>query len=233
MTLRITWRYVVAFAALTMLCGTSHEFAHHFAGAALCGGFGTKTFNSFTLAAGCDASVVKRYWAALAGPVFTFGLMWAGYVMLRSKSEPRRMMGFALVFANFPVNRMLFVLLGQNDEQYAGRLMFGRHPLVFWLTVVVVWGVCLPPLVEAFQQLRNQPRIAWFAAFFLLPFCFVVVFAGVLEEFVLLRHPVMATGVLGIPYLILLVEALSVVTFEVEKKWLTVGPAVEMRAIGR
>ena len=50
MQLRVGWRYLVAFAALTILCGTSHEFAHHFAGALVCGEFGSKTFNSFPLA---------------------------------------------------------------------------------------------------------------------------------------------------------------------------------------
>jgi hypothetical protein len=60
MQLRLTWRYVLAFAALTILCGTSHEFVHHFAGAAICGGFGVKTFNSFDLAPGCDANPLSR-----------------------------------------------------------------------------------------------------------------------------------------------------------------------------
>ncbi len=219
----MSWRYVVAFAALTMLCGTSHEFVHHFTGAALCGAFGTKTFNSFTLAEGCDADVMKGYWAAMAGPIFTFGLMWVGFVMLRSGREARRLMGLALVFANFPINRMLFVLLGSNDEQYASRMMFGRSPMVFWLTVAGVWAVCLPPLVEAFRQLRNRPRVAWGLGFFMLPFLFVVVFAGFLEYFVLLKWHVLAMPVLGVPYLILLVEVVCVVMFEVFKPALVAG----------
>src|SRR5437867_3921818 len=99
--LRLTWQYVTAFAALTILCGTSHEFAHHFAGAAVCGAFGTKTFNSFQLAPGCEANP-WRLWPTVAGPLFTFALMWWGMSLLRGAGEGSRRLGFALVFANFP-----------------------------------------------------------------------------------------------------------------------------------
>jgi hypothetical protein len=201
-----------------MLCGTSHEFVHHFTGAALCHGFGTKTFNSFTLAPGCDADLTKAYWAAMAGPIFTFGLMWIGFFMLRRPTDAIRYMGFALIFANFPINRMLFVLLNGNDEEYANKLIFGRTPLVFWLTAIAVWAVCLPPLIAAFNAIRNRPKVAWFAGFLVLPFVFVVLFAGFLETFVLLRHHVLATEVIGVPYLIVLVEVACVVVFEIYKK---------------
>ena len=225
MTISISWRYLIAFAALTILCGTSHEFVHHFAGAALCGAFGTKTFNSFSLAPGCSANVTKAYWAAMSGPIFTFGLMWIGYAMLRRSNSASKRMGFALIFANFPVNRMFFVLLGANDEQYANRLMFGRSHVVFWLTVVAVLAVSLPPVIEAFRQLQNRPKLAWCAGFFLLPFAFVIVFAGLfLENYLLDQHHILASQIIGIPYLILAVEAISALTFEISKPALTAEP---------
>ncbi len=225
MTISMSWRYLVAFAALTILCGTSHEFVHHFTGAALCGAFGTKTFNSFSLAPGCNANVTKAYWAAMAGPMFTFALMWIGYAMLRASISASKRMGFALIFANFPVNRMFFVLLGANDEQYANRLMFGRSPVVFWLTAVAVLAVSLPPVIEAFRQLQNRPKLAWFAGFFLLPFAFVILFAGLfLENYLLDQRRILASQMIGIPYLILVVEAISAVLFEVFKPALIAEP---------
>jgi hypothetical protein len=132
--LRLTWRYVSAFAALTILCGTSHEFVHHFAGAAICGGFGVKTFNSFDLAPGCDANPLS-VWATAAGPLFTFALMWWGLHLLGRADERRRHLGFALIFANFPVNRMAFALAGWNDEQWVARHALGPSRLAFWVTV--------------------------------------------------------------------------------------------------
>lgn len=88
---------------------------HHFTGAAVCGAFGTKTFNSFELAPGCETRPGQLL-AAAAGPLFTFALMGLGAFWLSGGDERRRRLGFALVFANFPVNRMGFVLFGWNDE---------------------------------------------------------------------------------------------------------------------
>ncbi|MDP9017059.1 MAG: hypothetical protein M3N19_01895 [Candidatus Eremiobacteraeota bacterium] len=219
MKISLSWRYLLAFCALTILCGTSHEFVHHFTGAALCGHFGTKTFNSFTLAAGCDSNLVAVYWSAMAGPIFTFGLLWVGYFLLRRADAGSKGLGFALIFANFPINRMLFCLLNSNDEQYANRLLFGNSPLVFWLTIIVIWAIALPPLIEAYRQLENRPKAAWFIGFFVLPFIFVIGFAGLfLEQFLLVDRQVLASSVLGIPYLILLVEILSAVVYEVFRK---------------
>jgi len=226
MTLKLSWRYLVAFAALTILCGTSHEFVHHFTGAALCGAFGTKTFNSFSLAPGCETDITKAYWAAMAGPILTFALMWIGYAMLRRDDPSAKRMGFALVFANFPINRMLFVLLNQNDEQYANKMMFGTSRFVFWITVLGVLAISLPPVIEGFRQLQNRPRFVWIAAFFLLPFVFVILFAGLfLENFLMIQHQILATRIIGIPWLIVLVEVFSAVTFEFFKGALMDGPA--------
>jgi len=154
MQLRVGWRYLVAFAALTILCGTSHEFAHHFAGALVCGEFGSKTFNSFTLAPGCESSA-WRAWPTIAGPLFTFALMWLGAVRLRNPDERQRQLGFALVFANFPINRMGFVLFGWNDEQWVARHEFGASPVAFWLAVAAVWIACLPPLIAAWRAIET------------------------------------------------------------------------------
>ena len=224
--LRLSWQYLVAFAALTILCGTSHEFVHHFAGAAICGEFGYKTFNSFKLAPGCAANP-WRLWATVAGPLFTFALMWWGMALLRGADEGRRRLGFALVFANFPVNRLLYVLLGANDEQWVARQLAGRSAVAFWLTVLLVWAVALPPLVAAARALQNRPRALWVAGFFVLPFAFVVLFAGLfLESYLLLGRRVLAAPVLGVPYLIFLVEILSLATYYAFRKHLTGEAAV-------
>jgi hypothetical protein len=220
---RLTWQYVIAFAALTILCGTSHEFVHHFAGAAICGGFGVKTFNSFDLAPGCDANPLS-VWATVAGPLFTFALMWWGLYLLGRGDERRRQRGFALIFANFPVNRMAFALAGWNDEQWVARHAFGPSRLAFWVTVLLVWAACVPPLVAAYRAIGNRRRPLWFAGFFLLPFAFVVAFAGgFLESYLLLGRRLLATPVLGVPYLLLLVEVVSLALYAGLRKHLSAG----------
>lgn len=221
MQLRITWQYLVTFAALTILCGTSHEFVHHFAAAGICGEFGLKTFNSFSLAPSCAATPVTL-WATVAGPLFTFGLMWWGMFMLRHPDERRRQLGFALIFANFPINRMVFVLMGWNDEQWTAKQLVGNDPAGYWIAVILVWAACVPPLVAAYRAIGNRWRPAWFAAFFVLPFVFVLLFAGMfLENYLLLKLGFLDTPVLGIPLLILLVEILSLLVYYSFKPWIS------------
>lgn len=230
MRLRLTWQYVVAFVALTILCGTSHEFIHHFAGAVVCGGFGSKTFNSFELAPGCAANPLSA-WPTVAGPLFTVALMWWGMFLLGGADERRRRLGFALIFANFPVNRMGFVLFGWNDEQWVSRHTFGPSRVAFWVTVLLVWAACVPPLVVAYRAIGNRGRPLWFTGFFLLPFTFVLLFAGAfLENYLLLGQRVLATPVLGVPYLIILVEVLSLVTYYAFRSHLTLAAEVASAA---
>ncbi|QIL02785.1 hypothetical protein G7078_08325 [Sphingomonas sinipercae] len=219
--LRITWRYLVAFAALTILCGTSHEFVHHFSAAAICGGFGVKTFNSFDIAPGCEAN--PWHWAAtLAGPAFTFGLMWWGALLLRRQSTSDRQIGFALIFANFPINRLFFVLIYANDEYDAAFHLFGRSELVHLLTIAATWLIALPPVVIGYRAIANPKRPLWFAAFFILPFVFVLTFAAVfLENYLLLEKHFLASRVLGVPWLILVVEGLSLAIYYAFRRDLT------------
>jgi hypothetical protein len=231
MQLRLTWRYILAFAALTILCGTSHEFVHHFAGAAICGGFGVKTFNSFELAPGCDANPLSP-WATAAGPLFTFALMWWGLHLLGRADERRRHLGFALIFANFPVNRMAFALAGWNDEQWVARHALGPSRLAFWVAALLVWVACVPPLVAAYRAIGNRRRPLWFAGFFLLPFAFVVAFAGgFLERYLLLDRRLLATPVLGVPSLIVLVEVLSLALYRGLRPHLTAAGARPRAAV--
>jgi hypothetical protein len=135
---KLSLPYVVAFLALTILCGTSHEFVHHFIGAAFCGCFGYKTFNSFTLCPSCAGNRLAFMAATWAGPLFTYGLMWLGVYRLFQPSSASRQLGFALIFANFPINRIGFALIGWNDEQYVTNKIFGHTTLGFWLTNLAI-----------------------------------------------------------------------------------------------
>jgi hypothetical protein len=211
MRVALNRRYIIAFLALTILCGTSHEFAHHFAGAAMCGCFGVKTFNSFHLCASCKGNDPALFISTWAGPSLTYALMWLGALRLRSTSA-----------ANFPVNRLLFVLLGANDEQYVTRTLFGEGSAGYWLTVLAVWAFDVPPLVIAWRAIQNRRRALWFAGFFVLPFIFVILFAGFfLENWLLLKQRFLATRVIGVPLLIMVVEIVSVVLYAVYRDGIT------------
>ena len=221
MNINITWRYVAAFLFLTVLCGTSHEFVHHFAGALVCGEFGYKTFNSFVLPEGCRDNPYKLL-ATAAGPLFTFALLWLGLYRMRRRADEKSLrLGFALIFANFPINRLLFALLGANDEQYIASQLFGKSALAYWTVNLIIWLCAAPPIYFSYKIIKNNLRFLWFAGFFILPFAFVVVFAGLfLENYLLLERKILAGTILGIPYLIMLVEAICLTGYALTKKYL-------------
>ncbi|HEX8169428.1 MAG TPA: hypothetical protein VF824_02680 [Thermoanaerobaculia bacterium] len=173
-----------------------------------------KTFNSFDLCPSCAGNDGAFFVATWAGPLLTYGLMWYGAYRVRRGTEAQRQLGFALIFANFPVNRMLFVLMGWNDEQYVTRTLFGTTPLGWIITVLLVYAFTVPPLVVAYRAIANRRRALWFAAFFTLPFVYVILFAGfVLEEWLLLRQKVLAQRVIGVPLLIVAVEIISLAIY--------------------
>jgi hypothetical protein len=214
MNIRINARYLAAFLALTVLCGTSHDFAHHFAAAAACGEFGHKTFNSFSMAASCEGNTLARTVAVLAGPALTYGLIWYGFSLLRSPDEARRQFGFGLIFANFPIKRMIFALLLTNYEQALARDLIGDTDIVHAAVNGAIWTICLPPLVAAFRAFKSRWKIALYLGFLLLPFAFVVTFAGVfVENYLLLEKHVLAGELFGVPALIFVVEGVSLAIF--------------------
>lgn len=221
MKIKLTWKYLLAFLLLTMLCGLSHEMVHHLTAAAICGCWGYKTFNSFVLCDSC-ANRAFGYWATIAGPLFTFALMWWGWYQLSQKDHKNKQLGFALIFANFPVNRMFFVFINSNDEQWVRRHLFGNDsPIASWITIGLVLACTVPPLIAAYRAINNSRKAIWFLAFYLLPFIFVIVFAGLfLEEFLLLDQKLLANTIVGIPYLLILTEILCVAGYALTKKYL-------------
>jgi hypothetical protein len=205
MKLRITWQYLVAFSALLMLCGSAHEFAHHFTGAAVCRAWGQKTFGTFSLAEGCEANP-RWWWASVAGPIFTFAMLWIGAMLLRRESTGLRSFGFALIFANVPFNRMFVALTGHNDEQWLAHKLYPQSLWTYWVVVAIVWIICVPPLVMAWRAIENRNRLFWFAGFYLLPFAFLPLQGMVFENYLLLSRKVLAQTVYGIPYLVIVVD---------------------------
>jgi hypothetical protein len=198
---------VLGFWALVLLCASAHEFTHHFVGAAVCGGWGQKTFGTFTLADGCGDNPL-RFWATAAGPLFTFALLWVGWFLLTRQEAAKRWFGFTLIFANVPINRMLIALLGHNDEQWMARQMYPDSKLAFWIVILIVWGCCLPPLIAAWRAIENGRRWQWFAGFYILPFALLPLSGAFLENYLLLKEHVLATTVIGAPYLVLVVNAI-------------------------
>ncbi|MFD1470505.1 hypothetical protein ACFQ48_19925 [Hymenobacter caeli] len=204
MKIVLTWRPLLAFAALLFVLAEAHELVHTGLGRLLCGCWGPRDFNVWSLCSTCATGRPYTNLAAtLAGPAFTFAVGWVGYGLLGPRQPAaRQSLGFALVLASVPFARILgAVFLGGNDEVYA-LSKFMAHPAAWALGGALVVLATVPPLVRAWAALRGKGRPWVFLAFFLLPFPFAAaVLLGALNS--LLASGFLATyGILGSPLLI-------------------------------
>ncbi|MGI4833073.1 MAG: hypothetical protein ACRYFK_06375 [Janthinobacterium lividum] len=203
MKIILTWRSLLAFVALLFASGEAHELVHTGLGRLLCGCWGTRDFNVWSLCAACAHRPLTQLAATLSGPLFSFALMWVGYFLMGPRHSARQWsLGFALVFASIPFARILgAVFMGGNDEVYALSkwLPFHQAWALGGAAVLLATG---PPLVRAYAALQPRRRLRVFLGFFLLPtsMLFFVVL-GALNS--LLASGFLATyGVLGSPVLV-------------------------------
>lgn len=233
MRVRLTSPYLLAFFCLAAILGIGHELAHHVAGRLVCGEWGYKTFNSFRLAAGCRENHPDTSWlATLAGPlVFNYIPMWFGLIRMRRPDAGSKLFGLTLVFATIPLFRIVFSAMGANDEPWMVRTLFGDSRLAFWLMNVAIWLLTIPPLVVAWRTIENRHRVLLFLFYLLaLPACVFIVVGLVLENMIV-KHHILSDTLWGMPYLVLVAEALAYLGYHRTKRHL--WRPVPMRAVRR
>ncbi len=217
-TLKITWRYCLAFYCIGMLYVSLHELAHHFTGYLICGDWGYKSFNYFKTA--CDGTT-KSYLATYAGPLFTFAVMYVGaWFLKQGASNYRKHLGFALIFAQIPLQRMTSPFWYMNDEYYATANLFGPTALVYWSVIVVIWVICLPPLIKAYRAIENRFRVLWFL-FYLVVFPYVLVGPFFITlEYLMVKKGFLAQTYIGIGLLFIINEIVTIVLYFMTKKFI-------------
>jgi hypothetical protein len=206
-TLRASWAFVGVCAVLVIVLHEAHELAHTATGRLLCGGWGPRDFNTWALPTGCESLV-----PTLAGPVFSFGVIWIGYLLLGAAVAGQAQPGLALVMSANPFGRLLTAAMGGGDEGVLvrGWLDLSRGPAATSIAFGGVALLCAAPLWRAWQSLEPRHRAPAFLILFLLP----VVITGTLLFLVgnrllargVLAHPVVA----GAPMLIWLVTLAAV-----------------------
>jgi hypothetical protein len=217
-TIKVTWKYCLAFYCLTMLYASLHELVHHFVGFMVCGDWGYKTFNYFSTA--CEDSP-KTHIATYAGPIFTFSVMWIGAYLLKRKASTigQRQLAFALIMGMMPAQRMVMPFFKMNDEYHASALFFGKTTEVYWLVILVVWLFCVPPLITAYKSINNKHKIAWFL-FYLLLFPYILWGPPFgLLEYLLVYKKVMDGTIIGIANLFILSEVITIAGYMITKKY--------------
>ena len=222
MRIQLTAKYLLAFFCLAAILGIGHELAHHVVGFLICGAWGYKTFNSFVLATGCREQHPHTFWlATLAGPVlFNYIPMWIGYFRMRRADAGSRLFGLTLVFATIPVMRVVFSMLGANDEPWMVRHLFGPSRFAFWLMNAVILMLTLPPLIMAWRTIQNRYRPLVFAFLLLALPVFVFFVVGIVLENMIVKQHILSGTLWGMPYLVLISEALAYVGYQLSKQYL-------------
>ncbi|MEM1269881.1 MAG: hypothetical protein AAGI08_07515 [Bacteroidota bacterium] len=191
----LTWRYALALITLTFFLHEAHELVHIFAGWSVCGAFGPRDFNVWSLAEGC-----RVIWPTLIGPAFSFALMWLGAYWLYVETEWKRYLGFALVFTPLPFARILTAAGGGGDEVWALRRILkdqvaNSGTVAEWTGLALVLLLSIPPLIVAYRAIGRRRRWAWFLGFLLIPVAIdLAVVLGALNS-------ILAAGVLAEPWI--------------------------------
>ncbi|HXB43653.1 MAG TPA: hypothetical protein VNV85_06330 [Puia sp.] len=176
MKINFSVTYLLAFLSLLFLVQELHDWSHVLASEWICGCFGTKTFDSWTVCDNCEASGKILVLSILAGPTLTYILVWISWSLMgRGHSAGTKSFGLTLLFAANPFVNILAAFGGGGDITEAMRRLYqnpdgsNRHVVaIFALLIVLVLTV--PPILRAIQMIKgNKEKLILIPAFLLLP----------------------------------------------------------------
>ena len=222
LNLRITWHYLIALLALMICTGELHEQIHITTGYFICGGYGPRDFNAWQTAESC-AMPSLSFLATLAGPLWSYLVMWTGAVLLlTARSTIYRTIGFSLVFAPLPFARIFTAIVGGGDEKVVLRAVTGlTDPLSLKIaTAAIVSLICLPPIVIAWRSISNRFALLYPIAFSVLPLVVLGIYVLTLLNKLLSTGFLSSVFILGTPTLILVHFAVMACVLVLCRNWL-------------
>ncbi|MBS1597152.1 MAG: hypothetical protein JST75_02930 [Bacteroidetes bacterium] len=176
MVIRFNVKYLLGFLALIFFIHECHDWAHFLAGKIVCGCWGIKSFDNWTLCSDCTASAHTQVWIWFAGPLITYIIVWiAWWLMGKQRNSTEQSLGFLLLFATIPFVRILAAMAGGSDETFGLRQLFqhadksNSHTVALGGLILIILLTALP-LLRAFILLRGwTQRILLFPLFLILP----------------------------------------------------------------
>lgn len=203
MRLRIPFAYIVTFMALTFVMHEAHEIVHTSIGRAICGCWGKRDFNVWALCTSCENNPYGVI-ATLAGPVFTFAMIWYGSTFLNStNTNNQKAFGFSLIFANMPFARLFNPIFGGGDEVVVVNTFLQNHDASRIIVLILLILIVAYPLYKAYKIIENKYKIGWFILFFLMPMVLDLLIVlgvmntlldkGVLSNYWILGSPMLVT----------------------------------------
>ena len=213
MKIKLTLGAVIAFIALLFLMHEAHEMVHTAVGRMICGCWGQRDFNVWSLCEGCMEKYPVAVWATFAGPLFTFTMIWMGVYFLSSANTAWRSLGFALIFANIPFARIFTAAMDKGDEVYGLNRLLHQHQLSWVLGLTIVLLFTAYPLWKVYKAINNKNRVGYFILFLLSPMMLdMIIVFGLMNT--LLRNGVLSSDwILGAPVIVTLFTGTMLVIF--------------------
>ncbi|MEO8770525.1 MAG: hypothetical protein ABI402_10585 [Ferruginibacter sp.] len=221
MKIKLTASSIFAFLLLTIVMLELHELVHITVGRMICGCWGMRDFNAWHLCEGCGEIHSWAWLATLAGPLFSFALMWLGMWLLYAVDSCKKSVGFCLVFANIPFGRITQVMKGAGDEMVVSRQLL-KHAFtnvqITWICSGIVALIVLPPVVKAFSVLINRRRWLYLVGFLCLPLLFILLYI-LIGMNSLLNYGFLSTPwIMGTPILISIHTGIAIVLLVIFRK---------------
>lgn len=204
MKIALTPKSTTALLFLSFIMQETHELAHTSVGRLICGCWGRRNFNLWTLCKGCGDERPLSILATYAGPAYTFLVIWTGFYLLLKSSAKLKSIGFALIVSSMPLSRIISPIFGSGDEVYALNSHWNNRPLAWIVAVVIVLALAIPPVVKIWNTIGNRRKPLWMVGLILVPFIMtgIVVFGifqtllldnGILKEYWILGSPMLVT----------------------------------------
>ena len=142
-----------------------HEQCHAIVTRLACGGWSSRVFDNVLPHAGCSPG--RQAVVDIAGPLFSYALLWIGALVFRQASSPHRALGFTLAFAALPLARILpqvltaFVEATSDEYGFLRQISGGAIERASVGTLATVLALALPPLVILWRGLPAGRRGRW------------------------------------------------------------------------
>jgi hypothetical protein len=162
MKISFSLSFLIAFFALVFLIQELHDWAHVLTANWICGCWGSKGFDNWTLCDHCEVSgnILLLVW--LAGPALSYFLVWVSWALMNNKnSGGTKSIGFSLFFATNTFVNVLAAIGGGGDITKSMRMAFqkadgsNRHIVSAGALFLVVL-LTAPPVLRAFKMVKGK-----------------------------------------------------------------------------
>ncbi len=213
MHIKISISYIISFLFLTIVMLELHETVHISVGRLICGCWGLRDFNVWSLCDGCDKNQTLSWMATLAGPLLSFSFMWLGMFWLSSSDSKLKAIGFSLIFANIPFGRISEAMRGAGDEMVVTKHLLANYfssTQMILICSIIVLAIGLPPIIKAFRILTNKKSWLYILGFLTLPIAFILAYILIGMNTLLKSGLLSGIGIMGTPLLITIHTLLAI-----------------------